>query len=76
MRWAGIESFITDTMAHGANFKPKFGDRQEQWEVKSAMELADDELIRRTSFLTHALADCGFRYRFVVGEVLMQRPQV
>ena len=24
MKWAKIESYITDTMAHGQNYKPKF----------------------------------------------------
>ena len=52
-----------------------YEDRKELWEVKAAPELANEDLIYRTRLLTPALADWGFDYRLVVGEVLMQQPQ-
>jgi hypothetical protein len=51
-----------------------YGSRKELWEVKSASDMQDQDLIRRTGLLTTALPEHGFEYRLVLGEDLMRQP--
>lgn len=66
MKWAGIEMIITDSMAHGENYKPKHQNIQlliEKYSLKNPFYIGDtesDSLQSRLVPLPFVFVDYGF----------------
>ena len=66
INWSGIKEYITDSMSHGMNFKPKYENIKyliEKYELKSSVYVGDTDSDRKQSGLAQipfVFVDYGF----------------
>lgn len=53
-----------------------FGTRLELWEVKTAAQSKDPEVMQRTALMSRELPKFGYDYRVIIGEDLARKPRL